>query len=295
MKLSLAALLLLAGPALGQTAPPKCTRIKTIQGEARSQWILPGEPLPEHWAAYFNQTNCDNGPPGLAGNCNVGDVTGIGYYYTADSTEVGYANTIFEAVGVKSGAKDIFVTPTKGTFLSDTCSKLRGDDPIQQEYLVFDTVGMFFNPPSGKNYEGTVLEGEYPYYAPDGRQTTGVTLYTLNTEESKGCKGYMISFGMIITAYAGGDQFTEATPYLDPWFGTTVGCQYDTCKYTGEICKYEDDAAKKVNTDTTVDTTVESMAEGDPEEAAEEPSPAGSRRLKKLTRIVNFALHMVGF
>ena len=122
-----------------------------------------------------------------------------------------------------------------------------------------------------------------------------VTLYTLNTEKSKGCKGYMNSFGMIITAYAGGAQLTEATPYRDPWFGDTVGCQYDTSKYTGEICKYEDDVAEEVNTDTTVDTTVDTTAEGDPEEVVEEPSPAGSRRMKKLTRIVNFALHIVGF
>ncbi len=66
----------------------------------------------------------------------------------------------------------------------------------------------------------------------------------------------------------------------------------DTCKYTGEICKYEDDAAEEVNTDTTLDTTVETTV-GDAEEVVEEPSPAGSRRLKKLTRIVNFALHML--
>ena len=31
------------------------------------------------------------------------------------------------------------------------------------------------------------------------------------------------------------------------------------------------------------------------EEIVEEPSPAGSRRLKTLTRFVNFALHILGF
>ncbi len=162
-------------------------------------------------------------------NCNVGDITGMGnyaYYYTADSNQAGYANNIFEAVGVKSDAKDIFITPTKGAVLSDVCSQLRGDDPLQQELLIFDTVGMFFNPSTGVSAVGTPLEGQYPYYLEDGRRSNGVTLYTLNEEESKGCKGYMISFGMVITAYAGGQQFTEATPYLDPWFNNTQGCQY---------------------------------------------------------------------
>jgi len=296
MKLSLAALLLLADPAVSQTMPPKCTKVQTIQGEARSQWIMRGEPLPDHWAAYFNKTHCDLGPPGLYYNCNVGDVTGLGYYYTYDSNQAGYANTVFEAAGVKSDAKDIFMTPTKGAFLSDICSKLRGDDPIQQEFLLFDTVGMIANLPTGVSLEGTQLEGQYPYYAEDGRRSTGVTLYTLNEEESKGCKGYMISFGMIITGYAAGEQFTEATPYRDPFFNNTVGCQYDTCKYVGEICKYEDiEGNDNVAEEADADSTVETVAEEDAETVVEEPSPAGSRRLKKVARLVNFVLHMVGF
>lgn len=291
MKLSLAALLLaVADPSLGQNAPPKCTKVQTIQGESRSQWIVPGEPLPDHWAAYFNKTNCDFGPPGTQYNCNVGDVTGLGYYYTAESIEAGYANDIFEAVGVKSDADSIFMMPTKGLILSDTCSKLRGDDPIQQELLVFDTVGLSSTDSTGVSLVGTPLEGTYPYFAEDGRQSTGVTLYTLNEEESKGCKGYKISFGMIITAYAGGEQLTEATPYRDPWFNDTVGCQYEHCKYTGAICKYED-----VAEEAEVGSTVETTAEDDVEKVVEEPSLAGSRRLKKAARLVNFALHMVGF
>jgi len=119
-----------------------------------------------------------------------------------------------------------------------------------------------------------------------------VTLYTLNEEESEGCKGYMVSFGMVITGYAGGEQFTDATPYRDPWFNNTVGCQYETCKYTGEICKYED-----VEDDNVVEEAdIETMAEMEEDaETVEEPSPGGSRRLKKVTRLVNFALHMIGF
>ena len=125
----------------------------------------------------------------------MGDVTGLGYYYTYESNQAGYANAIFEAAGVKSDAEDIFMAPTKGAFLSDICSKLRGDDPIQQEFLLFDTVGMNVNLPTGVSLEGTVLEGQPPYYAEDGRRSTGVTLYTLNEEESEGCKGYMLHSG----------------------------------------------------------------------------------------------------
>ena len=295
MKLAAALLLLAYRPAAGQKPPPKCTRVKMIEGESRSQWILPGEPLPDHWAAYFNKTNCDAGPAGLEYNCNVGDVTGIGYYYTAESTQAGYANEVFAAAGIESEAKDIFMAPTKGAFLSDMCSKLRGDDPIQQEFLMFDTVGMNFNPSSGVSYDGTPLEGVYPYYAADGRQTTDVTLYTLNEEEIEGCKGYMVSFGMVITGYAGGEQFTDDTPYRDPWFNNTVGCQYETCKYTGEVCKYEDGEANNGNVAEETDTGVDTMAEMEEDADTSTPSPGGSRRLKKMTRLMNFALHMIGF
>lgn len=104
MKLAAALLLLAYRPAAGQKPPPKCTRVQMIEAETRSQWILPGEPLPKHWAEYFNKTNCDAGPAGLEYNCNVGDVTGIGYYYTAESTQAGYANEVFAAAGIESEA-----------------------------------------------------------------------------------------------------------------------------------------------------------------------------------------------
>eukprot|EP00986_Skeletonema_menzelii_P003998 scaffold1314_cov145-Skeletonema_menzelii.AAC.12 len=94
----------------------------------------------------------------------------------------------------------------------------------------------------------------------------------------------------------GGEQFTEATPYRDPIFNNTIGCQYDTCTYIGEICKYEDiEGNDNVAEEADADSTVETAAEEDAETVVEEPSPAGSRRLKKVARLVNFALHMVGF
>eukprot|EP00984_Skeletonema_dohrnii_P014327 scaffold5999_cov114-Skeletonema_dohrnii-CCMP3373.AAC.9 len=295
---ALAALLFKADPTNGQTAPPKCNKVQSISGEIRSQWILKGEPLPPHWAAHFNTTNCDAGPAGTAYNCNIGDVTGVGYYYTGGSDQAGYANDVLSAVGVQSDAKDIFIAPTKGWFLSDTCSKLRGDDPPVQEFLVFDTVGMNYLIPTGVQLPDEW--NEYPHYAEDPRRNTGVSLYTLNEEESEGCKGYMVSFGIIITGYGGGEQFTEATPFRDPWFNSTIGCTYDTCKYAGEICKYEEvDGEDGSTTATTItegtDTVNEEEVATAATDEATEPSPAGSRRLKKMTRLANFVLHMVGF
>ncbi|KAK1739634.1 hypothetical protein QTG54_009393 [Skeletonema marinoi] len=251
--------------------PPKCTKVQSISGEIRSQWILPGEPLPPHWAAHFNTTNCDAGPAGIGYNCNIGDVTGVGYYYTGGS-----ALLVFR---VQSDAKDTGIATTKGWLLSDTCSKLRRDDPPVQEFLVFDTVTM------------TYLLGN-----------TGVSLYTLNEEESEGCKGYMISFGIIITGYGGGEQFTEATPFRDQ-FNSTIGCTFDTCRYTGEICKYEEvDGEDGSTTATTItEGTADTANEGEEvataatDGEATEPSPAGSRHLKKMARLANFVLHMVGF
>jgi hypothetical protein len=128
-----------------------------------------------------------------------------------------------------------FISPTKGWFLSDTCSKIRGDDPPIREFLVFDTVGINYSSSTG------VPVSEYPYYAEDGSASNGVSLYVLNEEESRGCEGYKISFGVVWTGYAGGEQFTEATPFRDYWFNKTIGCQYDTCQNFGQICKYEED------------------------------------------------------
>jgi hypothetical protein len=108
--------LLLTDQTNGQTAPPKCTKIKSINGVARSQWILPGEPLPPHWAEFLDQETCVDGPM-LMGNCNIGDITGIGYYMTAETTNAGYAADIFPAVGVKSDAKDSFYFTDKGMVL----------------------------------------------------------------------------------------------------------------------------------------------------------------------------------
>eukprot|EP00985_Skeletonema_marinoi_P012927 scaffold6337_cov126-Skeletonema_marinoi.AAC.3 len=132
-----------------------------------------------------------------------------------------------------SDAKDTGIATTKGWLLSDTCSKLRRDDPPVQEFLVFDTVTM------------TYLLGN-----------TGVSLYTLNEEESEG--------------------------------------------YTGEICKYEEvDGEDGSTTATTItEGTADTANEGEEvataatDGEATEPSPAGSRHLKKMARLANFVLHM---
>jgi len=112
----------------------------------------------------------------------------------------------------------------------------------------------------------------------------------------------MISFGIIITGYGGGEQFTEATPFRDQ-FNSTIGCTFDTCKYAGEICKYEEvDGEDGSTTATTItEGTADTANEGEEvataatDGEATEPSPAGSRHLKKMARLANFVLHMVGF
>ena len=116
-------------------------------------------------------------------------------------------------------------------------------------------------------------------------------------------QGIHVSFGIIITGYGGGEQFTEATPFRDPWFNSTIGCTFETCKYAGEICKYEEvDGEDGSTTATTITEGTDTANEDEGEEVATaatdeatEPSPAGSRRLKKMTRLANFVLHMVGF
>lgn len=188
--------------------PPYCKKVAEIIGEAESTKVPIGTPLPDHWAEYFGYENCTIGLPDIG--CGWGHFTGFGSYYTGSVENWGFPYS-FRPDYITNYNNFQHVETTKGWFLSDVCSMLRGDAVPTEEFLIFDSFQVGVAPP-----------------IPVGRdltRTIATTHYLLNAEESPGCKGYSISFGFRFYGYGG----TPGKP--------KGGCEYDSCEFKGEICK----------------------------------------------------------
>mmetsp|Transcript_28403 Transcript_28403/g.63661 ORF Transcript_28403/g.63661 Transcript_28403/m.63661 type:complete len:227 (+) Transcript_28403:229-909(+) len=208
-----------------------CMKVKDLAGGVRSQWILPGEPLPQAWQDFFGDGNeiCDGGPPGILGNCNVGEFDDLGWYYTEDANSIGYTSDLFPSYYMDAGPIEIY--QSEGWVLSDVCSKLNGDRPPVVEKLVFDTLAVQTTAPTGSDtYK-------------DPLRNIGTSVYLMNEEKSEGCDGYGISLALTITEYGGHPQYFDAEPWRNP-AGLTIGCSYKTCRFVGEVCKYGDDTTR---------------------------------------------------